>query len=118
MILFGEKLMSTPNLLPYFHSTQIFDPGLNLSVWQNDEADELLEKIRLYYTFNESLINDLKSFEEIFFEENPAILLYSPNYIYYLSPEIKGISGEKLVTPSSRFSNIKNLYLKTKQVWK
>ncbi|MDD3919229.1 MAG: ABC transporter substrate-binding protein [Candidatus Pacebacteria bacterium] len=118
MILFGEKLITTPNPLPYFHSTQIFDPGLNLSVWQNEDADEILEKIRISYSFDSELINDLKEFEEIFFEENPAILLYSPNYIYYISPEIKGISGEKLVTPSQRFSNIENLYLKTKKVWK
>ncbi|MDD4661984.1 MAG: ABC transporter substrate-binding protein [Candidatus Pacebacteria bacterium] len=118
MILFGEKLMSMPNLLPYFHSSQIFDPGLNLSVWQNEDADNILEKIRLYYNFNEELISDLKSFEEIFFEENPAILLYSPNYIYYVSDKIKGFSTNKLITPSQRFSNITKLYIETKKVWK
>jgi len=118
LILFGEKLMSLPNLLPYFHSSQIFDPGLNLSVWQNEKADALLEKIRLYYAFDENLINDLKAFEEIFFEESPAIMLYSPNYLYYTSDKIKGFSSNKLITPSQRFSNITNLYIKTKKAWK
>lgn len=118
LILFGEKLMALPNLLPYFHSSQIFDPGLNLSVWQNEEADTLLEKIRLYYAFDENLIKDLKSFEEIFFEESPAIMLYSPNYLYYTSEKIKGVFANKLITPSQRFSNITNLYIKTKKVWK
>ncbi len=118
MILFGEKLTSMPNPLPYFHSTQILDPGLNLSLWQNEEADELLEKIRLHYDFDENLINDLKEFEKIFLEENPAILLYSPNYIYYISPKIKGAQGQKIITPSERFYNIQNLYIKTKKIWK
>lgn len=118
MILFGEKLMSMPNLLPYFHSTQIFDPGLNLSLWQNEKADELLLKIRSYYNFEDNLITDLKDFEKIFFEENPAILLYSPNYIYHISPKIKGFQGEKLITPAERFNNIQNLFIKTKKIWK
>ena len=118
MILFGEKLTSMPNPLPYFHSTQIFDPGLNLSLWQNEKADKLLEEIRLSYDFNDDLINKLKDFEKIFFEENPVILLYSPNYIYYISPKIKGLEGQKIITPSERFYNIENLYIKTKKIWK
>jgi ABC-type transport system substrate-binding protein len=86
MILFGEKLTSMPNPLPYFHSTQILDPGLNLSLWQNEEADELLEKIRLHYDFDENLINDLKEFEKIFLEENPAIfIIFTKLYLLYFS---------------------------------
>ncbi|MDD2909877.1 MAG: hypothetical protein PHU74_03075, partial [Candidatus Pacebacteria bacterium] len=78
----------------------------------------LLLKIRSYYNFEDNLINDLKDFEKIFFEENPAILLYSPNYIYYVSPKIKGFQGEKLITPGERFNNIQNLFIKTKKIWK
>ena len=52
------------------------------------KTDELLLKIRSYYNFEDNLINDLKDFEKIF-EENPAILLYSPNYIYYVSLKLK-----------------------------
>lgn len=115
MILFGEKLTSMPNPLPYFHSTQILDPGLNLSLWQNEKADKILEEIRLSYDLNDEL---LKDFETIFFEENPVILLYSPNYIYYISSKIHGFEGEKIITPSERFYNIEKLYIKTKKIWK
>lgn len=118
MILFGEKLLSMPNLLPYFHSSQVFDPGLNLSLWQNDKADDIILKIRAYYDFEDNLINDLKDFEQVFFEENPAILLYSPKYIYYVSPKVKGVQGGKLITPGERFNNIQNLFIKTKKIWK
>ncbi len=118
MILFGEKLTAMPNLLPYFHSTQIFDPGLNISLWQNEKIDDLLLEIRSYDDFNEDLIKSLKEFEKIFLEENPGIILFSPNYMYYVSPKINGYSGEKLVSGEQRFNNIQNLFIKTKKIWK
>ena len=118
MLLFGEKLTLMPNPLPYWHSTQIFDPGLNLSLWQNEDSDKLLERIRLYYDFNEELVADLKEFENIFLENNPAIMLYSQNYVYYFNDEIKNIKGEKLISSPQRFNNIKDWYIKTKKVWK
>jgi ABC-type transport system substrate-binding protein len=118
ILLFGETLGSIPDPMPYWHSTQIFDPGLNLTFFENEEADELLEQIRTYATAdNVSRQTDLEEFQSIFLEENPAIILYSQNYNYY-NTKIQDIKINKLITPSSRFSNIEDWYIKTKKIWK
>lgn len=114
ILLFGEKLGAIRNPLPYWHSTQIFDPGLNLSLWENEEADELLEGIRIEENFE-----DLMDFSELFNEDNPAIMLYSPNYIYYINDnKIRGVSSGKIISAPQRYSDIENWYIKTKKIWK
>lgn len=118
ILLFGETLGAIPDPMPYWHSTQIFDPGLNLTYFENKEADELLERIRTYATAdNVERQTDLEEFQDVFLEENPAIILYSQNYDYY-NTKIKGVQINKLITPSSRFSNIEDWYIKTKKIWK
>jgi len=118
ILLFGETLGAIPDPMPYWHSTQIFDPGLNLTFWDNEEADKLLEQIRTYATPDSATRkSDLEEFQDIFLEENPAIILYSPNYNYY-NTKVNGIKINKLITPSSRFSNIEDWYIKIKKIWK
>ena len=45
-LLYGQALGSLPDLYPFWHSTQINDPGLNLSEYQNKNADQLLKDAR------------------------------------------------------------------------
>jgi len=48
ILLFGEKLGGIPDPLPFWHSSQIVDPGLNIAVYENTDADQFLEKARTY----------------------------------------------------------------------
>ena len=112
-LLFGEVLGSIPDLFPFWHSSQIKDPGLNLSGYQSKQADQLLTEIRQSQdtdTRNEKLI----ALQDILIQDAPAVFLYSPDYVYLASKEVKGISAAMIIDPSKRFANIEEWYIKEK----
>ncbi len=117
MLLFGEVISAVPDLYPFWHSSQVKDPGLNLAGYENKDSDKLLEEARQKSDENERK-TALEKFQNILIEDAPAIFLYSPNYIYLVSEEIKGINAKIIVDPSKRFSDIEEWYIKTKRVWK
>ena len=117
MLLFGEVLEIIPDPYPFWHSSQIKDPGLNLAKYENKSADKLLELARTSQS-PEDRAQKYQEFQEILIEDAPALFIYSPEYIYYVSQKIKGVDTEIIADPSKRFSNIENWYIKTKRVWK
>ncbi|MEA3344334.1 MAG: ABC transporter substrate-binding protein [Patescibacteria group bacterium] len=116
-LLFGEVLGSIPDPFPFWHSSQIIDPGLNLSAYENEKADKLLEEIRTSLDL-EDRNKKLELFQDILIEDIPAIFLYSLDYTYVVSKSVKGIEAKKIVDPSKRFSGIQDWYIKTKRIWK
>ncbi len=116
-LLYGEALGSEIDLYPFWHSSQIIDPGLNLSSYTNKNVDKLLKEARETL---DPLIKAQKyeSLQEIITSEAPALFLYNPNYVYWVSRKIKGIDTEKIVDPAKRLSNITNWYIRTKRAWK
>ena len=56
--------------------------------------------------------------QDIIIADAPALFLYNPDYIYWVSEEIHGMDTEKIIDPAKRFSNITNWYSKTRRVWK
>jgi len=119
-LLFGEVLGLNPDLFAFWHSSQKKDPGLNLSLYDNKEADKLLEEIR--QELNEETRNQkYEQFQKLILEDLPAIFLYSPVYLYPVSKNIKVDEPDKLKIisiPSERFSKIENWYIETERVWK
>lgn len=116
-LLYGEALGSEPDLYPFWHSSQKVDPGLNLSSYENKEVDKLLKEAR------ETLDKEVKAqryekLQSMIINDAPTLFLYNPDYIYWVSEEIKGIDTEKIIDPAKRFSNITNWYIKTKRIWK
>jgi len=116
-ILFGQVLGMIPDLFPFWHSSQKKDPGLNLSLYENKEGDELLEEARQILD-EEERKELLEKFQEILVEETPAVFLYNPDYLYFVSKEIKGVTAKIITDPSQRFSNIEEWYIKTKRAFK
>lgn len=116
-LLYGEALGAGLDLYPFWHSSQKIDPGLNLSSYDNKDADKLIKESR--ETLDESEKQQkLEMLQDIIIKDSPAIFLYSPDYIYWVSKKVKGIDTEKIIDPAKRFSNITNWYIKTKRVWK
>jgi len=116
-LLYGQALGSMPDLYPFWHSTQINDPGLNLSVFQDKKADQLLKDAR------ETLDADTKAqkyeaLQEVIIADTPALFLYNPDYLYWVSGKIKGVDTTKIVDPAKRFENIANWYINTKRIIK
>jgi len=116
-LLYGQALGLEPDLYPFWHSTQINDPGLNLPEYQNKKADQLLKDAR------EALDAEIKaqkyeSLQDVILADAPALFLYNPDYLYWVSGKVKGIDTAKIVDPAKRFSNILEWYIKTKRVFK
>ncbi len=115
-VLFGNILQSNPDLFSFWHSSERFHPGLNLALYSNAKADQLIEEIR---QTKEADIRQqkLSTLQGVITQDLPAVFLCSPRYIYVMR-DVFGFEAEYLVTPADRFSNIEKWYLKTKRVFK
>ena len=116
ILLYGEIVGADPDPYPFWHSSQVDDPGLNLALYSNRKADALLQEARAttdvlkreqYYQEFQSLVSS----------DIPAIFLYNPTYSYILNSEIKNLQVDRIILPSDRFNNILNWYLKTARRW-
>ena len=118
-LLFGETLSSIPDPLPFWHSGQIINPGLNLSGYENKKADEFLVQARKYYDPKDpSRQKALEQFQDIVIQDAPAVFLCNQDYFYLTDQSIKGIGIKKIVESSKRFSDLPNWYIKTQRQWK
>lgn len=111
ILLFGKAFEAIPDLFPFWHSSQKSEFGLNLTMYQNDEVDKLTEESRI--SFDESL---LERIDELIVDDLPAIFLYNPDYLYFISPRISGINSGRIINPSNRFLGVENWYVKTKRL--
>lgn len=116
-LLFGEVLGLDPDPFSFWHSTQKKDPGLNLALYSNKKVDGLLESAR-QDTNEEKRVAKYQDFQKILTQEIPALFLYSPNYIYAVSGNTKGVDIKAISTPSQRFENINLWHTATKRVKK
>jgi peptide/nickel transport system substrate-binding protein len=101
-----------PDPYPFWHSSQIKN-GLNVAGWSNRIADQLLEDGRR----QEGRVarkEDYVKFQSLFAQEQPAILLYYPVYVYALPAPLKGVSLGVMTQPSDRFETVANWYLRTR----
>ncbi len=114
VLLFGQIMGRDPDPYPFWHSSQANDPGLNMAMYSNKEADKLLEDARR--TSNTEERNEkYAQFQKILLADMPAIFLYSLNYTYLIPNNIKGIETQNISQPSDRFSNVSSWYIKTKK---
>lgn len=117
MLLFGEILTLDPDPFTLWHSSQRRDPGLNLAMYSNKNADTILQESR-------KLLNPLEraqkydEFQKLVVEDAPAIFLYNSYYVYGQTKNLKGFGSKTISMPSDRFSNIEKWYVVTKRSWK
>lgn len=105
MLLYGQSLGYNLDTFAYWHSSQASETGLNLSNYQNPEADFLIESIRGTFDAEEkqALLQDLA---ETITTDVPAIFLFTPSYYYVADTKVTGIQFEQLLLPKDRFSTI------------
>ncbi|OGH64686.1 MAG: hypothetical protein A2821_04525 [Candidatus Magasanikbacteria bacterium RIFCSPHIGHO2_01_FULL_41_23] len=117
VLLYGVIVGSDPDQFPFWHSSQVKYPGLNLSGYTNKKVDEILLKIR--QTSDSQQLNDLYlEFQKLLAEDVPAIFLYSPTYVYVLGNQIYGFAVERIAHPADRFANVTDWYIKIGSEWK
>ncbi|MCH7604556.1 hypothetical protein IID24_00975 [Patescibacteria group bacterium] len=116
-LLFGEILGTIPDPFPFWHSSQIQDPGLNLSSLEDDDADKLLEKARKEGDL-EVRAKQYAELQDIILAAIPALFLYDMNYTYFVSTKVWGITEQVIADPSKRFVTITEWYIKTERSWR
>jgi peptide/nickel transport system substrate-binding protein len=116
-ILFGQAISFNPDLYSFWHSSQKHDPGLNLSLFDNKDADGLLESLR-QETDQEKRVASIQSFQDILTKENPAVFLYSRYYLYPTNTNVQGIEVTNISNPAQRFADVNDWYVKTKRIMK
>lgn len=115
-ILFGEIVGRDADLFAFWHSSQRNDPGLNLALYANSKADTLLSQARA--TTDKAKRDDLYSqFATLIAQDRPAAFLYSPEFLYILPGELKGVRVGALTTPAERFLEAYRWYTQTESVW-
>lgn len=114
VLLFGEILGKIPDPFPFWHSSQIKDPGLNLSSYENKQIDKLLEAARKE-SDEEERARLFGEMQDIILEDVPAIFLYDLDFVYFASKEIQSIEDMIIANPSQRFLGVSNWYTETKR---
>ena len=115
LLLYSENVGADPDPWPYWHSSQLRDPGLNLSTFSNAQADKLLVEARANILPDERAAK-YRKFQEIFVGDVPAIFVSRNIFVYNVATDVKGISLQTIVSPSERFADIAKWYIETKRV--
>ncbi len=119
MLLFGNVFESidSPDLSSFWHSSERFYPGLNLALYENGTADNLIQSIRK--NLNDlKRQNDLSSLQSLIMQDRPAIFLFSPHYLYVVKNKLNGFNEKFISSASDRFENVENWYVKTARAFK
>ena len=116
VLLFGEVVGRNSDLFAFWHSSQRNDPGLNIALYANISVDKLLDSARTILNSDERREKYMEFKKEIA-NDVPAVFLYSPNFIYILPKNIRGVSFSSATVPSERFLNIHKWYIETQSVW-
>lgn len=116
-IFFGQIIKHESDLFSFWHSSQIKNPGLNISMYGNAKVDKILEEAQK--TLNiDSRNKKYLEFIDIFHKDLPALLIYSPKYLYITTNNLNNITIDTLINPSDRFASIYTWYANTEHVWK
>jgi peptide/nickel transport system substrate-binding protein len=115
MLLIGQNVGVDEDLYSFWHSSQIADPGLNLTGFSNKEVDKLLEQVRRSSdpTYR---ADRFKEIQNVIIEEQPALFLYMPLHISALSKEVKGSSQLRISQPADMLNNIYDWYINSRQI--
>ena len=102
---------------PFWHSSQVNDPGVNLALYSNRKADEALESARASAD-EEKRVAAYQTFQDLILEDVPAVFLVQPTYAYAPSAKIEGVELNRIIDPSDRFNRIEYWFIKTKKVFR
>ena len=115
-LLFGQVVGHDPDPYAFWHTSQRKDPGLNVAIYASTKVDKLLEDARS--TIDNKKREELYiAFEGEILKDRPAIFLYSPQYLYTVPKNLKGVRLEQILLPQERFNQITSWYTEERTVW-
>ncbi len=116
-LLFGNILGPSSDLYAFWDSSQRFSPGLNLAIYSNKAVDSLIESARTNLD-NASRATQFQKIQNDILVDDPAVFLYSPDYLYVTDKDVRGVTTDLIPDPSDRFREIGTWYLDTARVLK
>lgn len=115
-LLFSENPGFDPDPFVFWHSSQVQNPGLNLSAYKNIAADKLITAARSTFDLP-TRIKDYQQFQQVLLTDAPAVFLLRPNYVYAQPSNLQGMQVNQLANPQDRFYDIVHWYVKTKRAF-
>lgn len=115
-LLFGEIIGRDLDLFAFWHSSQRNDPGLNIALYANTTADDLLESLRVAQGAPERRDLYIKLREE-FTADVPAVFLYAPDFTYAFPDHIDGLELTAISQPSERYLGVYRWHREVDRVW-
>ncbi len=108
------ELFGDPDPYRFWHQSQI-DGGQNFGGWDDTDASIALEHGRTTLTRNER-IKDYYTFQQIFAQQTPALVLYYPVYTFAVRANVKNVQLPMIASSADRFATLNQWYLLTQQV--
>jgi peptide/nickel transport system substrate-binding protein len=105
-------LSGDPDPYPLWHSTQAGQLGQNISGFANEQADLAMEEARTTADA-ERQAAAYATFQQIFAEQVPALLLYYPIYTYAVDSQVHGVQLPPVLRSSDRFRTVADWYKET-----
>ncbi len=117
VLLFPQKFGADPDPFLFWHSSQVKDPGFNLTGFSDPAADQLIIDARTT-TDKQKRSMDYQQFNQLIISKTPVIFLDQTEYIYAVDSSVKNINIHYLYDPSQRFEDIGSWYMEEKRIWK
>jgi peptide/nickel transport system substrate-binding protein len=111
-LLVGITVGYDPDPYPFFHSSQVNDPGDDFSGYSTLPMDRLLEQARR--TVDQAKRREL--FAQVWnaiATDIPVVFLYYTDYLYAQSHAVQGFRIAPVNDPPQRFWNVEDWYVKT-----
>lgn len=113
-LLFGNALSASSDLFSFWHSSQRFWPGLNISLYSNKKADDLIESLRRGDASAAQSGANFSQLQELIYNDHPAVFLFSAPYLYVASTRLKGVEPSFIAEPGDRFDRVAGWYVRTR----
>lgn len=101
-LFFGQIIYHESDLYSYWHSSQKMGPGLNIGLYDNKKVNSILESAQKIMS-REDRLQKYEDLSDEFKNDIPAIMVYSPLYLYATSNNLVNLNLSNITTPSDRF---------------
>ena len=117
VLVFPQKFAADPDPFVFWHSSQVKDPGLNLTGFSSPDADKLITGARST-TNPGQRAQKYAELDKLISGTTPVIFLDQMVYLYAQDTQVKNVGLKQLFETSQRFFDINNWYINTTRVWK
>lgn len=115
-LLFGMVVGKGDDLFDFWDSKEASYPGLNITSYSNPQVDALLQKIRTE-SDPSARAEDLAHINQLIAADYPAAFIESPDFVYVVPNDLKGVILPQITAPSDRFATVATWYRRTESVW-